>query len=53
MIKNSIVQNTLKKKYHSLKKADDYYRAEIKLSESDLSYQLKLKELNGNDLFVN
>jgi cell division septation protein DedD len=50
MIKNSIVQNTLKKKYHSLKKADDYYRAEIKLSESDLSYQLKLKELNGNEV---
>lgn len=43
------MQNTLKKKYHSLKEADDFYRAEINLSKVDLIYQLKLRELNGNE----
>ena len=34
------------KKYRSLKKADNFYRAELRLSSSDIGYQLKLVELN-------
>jgi hypothetical protein len=43
------MRNTFERKYKSLKKADDFYRAEIKLSKFDLIYQLKLRELNGNE----
>jgi hypothetical protein len=43
------MNNTFEKKYQTLKKADDFYRAEIKLSKFDLIYQLKLRELNGNE----
>ena len=37
------------KKYQSLKKADNFYRAELRLSSSDIGYQLKLRELNKNE----
>lgn len=49
MIKNTIMRNTLERNYHSLKKADDFYRVEIKLSKFDFIYQFKLRELNGNE----
>ena len=44
-----MLRNTHEKKYQSLKKVDDFYRAEIKLGKFDLVYQLKLKELNGSE----
>ncbi len=43
------MRNTLERNYHSLKKADDFYRVEIKLSKFDFIYQFKLRELNGNE----
>ena len=43
-----MLRKTHEKKYQSLKKADDFYRAEIKLGKFDLVYQLKLRDLNGS-----
>ena len=43
------MKNTLKRDYRSLKKADDFYRAEIKMSKFDIVYLLKLKKLNRNE----
>jgi hypothetical protein len=43
------MRNTHGKKYQSLKKADDFYRAEIRLSKFDLVYLLKLRKLSGNE----
>jgi hypothetical protein len=47
-IKNTVLRNTHEKKYQSLKKVDDFYRAEITLGKFDLVYQLKLRDLNGS-----
>jgi hypothetical protein len=43
------MENTLKSNYRSLKKADDFYRAEIKLNRNDFFYLVKLKKLNGKE----
>lgn len=44
-----MIKNTLRRNYRSLKKADDFYRAEIKLNRNDFFYLVKLKKLNGNE----
>lgn len=49
MLKNTIINNTLGKNYQSLKKEDNFYRAEIKLSEFDLIYQLRLNYISGDE----
>ena len=46
MIKDNIIKNTFGRNYRSLKKADNFYRAEIKLNRNDFSYLVKLKKLN-------
>jgi hypothetical protein len=48
MIKNTIMKNTLKQDYRSLKKADGFYRAELKPNGYDLYYLVKLRKLKGN-----
>jgi hypothetical protein len=49
MLKNATINNTCEKKYHSLKKEDNFYRAEIKLGEFDLIYQIRLNGINGDE----
>lgn len=49
MLKNATINNTCEKKYHSLKKEDNFYRAEIKLGEFDLIYQIRLNDINGDE----
>jgi hypothetical protein len=49
MLKNNIINNTLGKNYQSLKKEDNFYRAEIKLSEFDLIYQIRLNNISGDE----
>ena len=49
MLKNANINNTLGKNYQSLKKEDNFYRAEIKLSEFDLIYQIRLNYLSGDE----
>jgi hypothetical protein len=49
MIKNTIINNTLGKNYQSLKKEDNFYRAEIKLSEIELIYQIRLNYISGDE----
>ena len=49
MLKNTIINNTLGKNYQSLKKEDNFYRAEIKLSEIDLIYQTRLNDIGGDE----
>lgn len=43
------MKNTLRRNYRSLKKVDDFYRAEIRLNKYDFFYLVKLKQLNGNE----
>lgn len=49
MLKNTIINDTLGKKYQSLKKEDNFCRAEIKLSEFDLIYQIRLNYISGDE----
>ena len=44
------MKNTSKKNYRSLKKADNFYRAEIKLNEHDYGYLVKLRKFKGNQV---
>lgn len=55
MIKDNIIRNTFGRNYRSLKKADNFYRAEIKLKGYDFCYLVKLRKLNGNEacFFIN
>jgi len=55
MSKNAIINNTRDKKYHSLKKKDNFCRAEIKLGEFDLIYQIRLNDMSGDEasFFIN
>lgn len=55
MSKNAIINNTREKNYHSLKKKDNFCRAEIKLGEFDLIYQIRLNDMNGDEasFFIN
>ena len=55
MSKNAIINNTREKKYHSLKKEDNFCRAEIKLGEFDLIYQIRLNDMSGDEasFFIN
>jgi hypothetical protein len=49
MLKNAIINNTPGKNYKSLKKEDNFYRAEIKLSEFYLIYQIRLNYISGDE----
>jgi hypothetical protein len=49
MLKHSDIYNTREKKYHSLKKKDNFCRAEIKLGEFDPIYQIRLNDINGDE----
>jgi hypothetical protein len=49
MLKNTSITNTLGKTYQSLKKEDNFCRAEIKLSEFDLIYQIRLNHISGDE----
>jgi hypothetical protein len=49
MSKSAIVNHTREKKYHSLKKKDNFCRAEIKLGEFDLIYQIRLNDMSGDE----
>ena len=49
MLNNNIINKPLGKKYQSLKKEDNFYRAEIKLSEFDLIYQIRLNSISGDE----
>ena len=49
MLKNANINNTLGKNYQSLKKEDNFYRAEIKLGEFDLIYQIRLNYISGDE----
>ena len=49
MLKNTILNKPLEKKYHLLKKEDNFYRAELKLSEFDLIYQIRLNDINAHE----
>lgn len=55
MPKYAIISNTHEKKYHSLKKKDNFCRAEIKLGEFDLIYQIRLNDMSGDEasFFIN
>ena len=50
MLKNAIINSTLGKNYQSLKKEDNFYRAEIKLSEFDLIYQIRLNYISEDEV---
>ena len=43
------MRNEFERNYRSLKKTDDFHRAEIKLNKLELPYQLKLNALNANE----
>lgn len=43
------MKNALKRNYRSLKKADDFYRAELRLNRNDFFYLVKLKKINGSE----
>ena len=43
------MKNTFEKNYRTLKKADDFYRAEIKLNKYNFLYLVKLKKFTGNE----
>ena len=49
MLKNTISHNTPGKNYKSLKKEDNFYRAEIKPSDFDLIYQIRLNDISGDE----
>ena len=46
MAQHVVVKNRFENKYQHLKKADSYFRAEIKISRNDLGYQFKLQEID-------
>ena len=46
MVQHVVTNNPFEKKYQHLRKADDYFRAEIKISSNDLAYQFKLREID-------
>jgi hypothetical protein len=46
MIQTACIDHPMRGEYKHLRKADSYYRAEIKLSPCDLPYQFKLRDLN-------
>jgi hypothetical protein len=49
MPKNTISNNTPGKNYQSLKKEDNFCRAEIKPSEFDLIYQIRLNDVSADE----
>ncbi len=46
MVQHVVREDRLENKYQYLKKADSYFRAEIKISRNDLGYQFKLQEID-------
>ncbi len=49
MLKKTISNNTPGKNYQSLKKEDNFCRAEIKPSDFDLIYQIRLNDISGDE----
>ena len=49
MLKNIVRNKALGKHYQSLKKEDNFHRADIKLSEIDLIYQIRLNSISRDE----